>query len=214
MNMLVSGAALLLACTTFAAFELADFRETLVRALSIQARVTGANSASAFLFSDPDSAANTLSALMAAPNILSASIYAPSGAMFASWTREPGGVVPPPDKLPPGQTEWHEFRPNELVLVRALEFQGKTIAAVRIRSDLREINDRLLRYAGIVGAVLVVSLIGAFIFSSIFQKATALPIAQLVETARVVSREKKYSIRAPASSNADEIAVLIEAFNE
>jgi signal transduction histidine kinase len=214
MNMLVSGAALLLACTTFAAFELADFRQTLVRGLSIQARVTGANSASALLFNDPDSATNTLSALIVAPNILSAGIYTQSGVLFASWSRDPGSVVPPPDVLPRGQTEWHEFRSNELVLVRALEFQGKTIATVRIRSDLREINDRLLRYAGIVGAVLVVSLIGALIFSSIFQKATALPIAQLVETARIVSREKKYSIRAPVSSNADEIAVLIEAFNE
>jgi hypothetical protein len=33
MNMLVSGAALLLACTAFAFFELADFRQTLVEAL-------------------------------------------------------------------------------------------------------------------------------------------------------------------------------------
>ena len=56
MNMLVSGAALLLACAVFAAFELAEFRATLVRGLSIQARIVGANSASALLFNDSDSA--------------------------------------------------------------------------------------------------------------------------------------------------------------
>ena len=54
MNMLVSGAALLLACTAFAAYELADFRLTLVRGLSIQAQIVGANSASALLFNDPE----------------------------------------------------------------------------------------------------------------------------------------------------------------
>jgi light-regulated signal transduction histidine kinase (bacteriophytochrome) len=36
----------------------------------------------------------------------------------------------------------------------------------------------------------------------------------LAETARIVSRDKKYSIRAPATPNADEIAELIDAFNE
>ena len=113
-----------------------------------------------------------------------------------------------------GQLEVYRFTPDELVLVRAIEFQGKRIGRVRIRSDLREVNDRLLRYAGIVAAVLLVSLLAAFAFSSIFQKATARPIAQLAETARIVSREKKYSIRAPAARNADEIAVLIDAFNE
>ncbi len=214
MNMLVSGAALLLACSAFAAFELADFRETLKRSLSIQAQIAGANSASALLFNDANSASNTLSALKAAPNILSATIYTPSGSLFATWSRDPGIAVLPLQETLPGQTEAYESTSSELMLVRAIEFQGKRIGTVRIRSDLREVNDRLLRYAGIVAAVLVVSLLAAFVFSSIFQKATVLPIAHLVETARIVSREKKYSIRAPATSNADEIGVLIEAFNE
>ena len=69
MNMLVSGAALLLACTVFAAYELAEFRATLVSNLSIQAHIVGANSASALLFNDPESAENTLSALNGAPHI-------------------------------------------------------------------------------------------------------------------------------------------------
>jgi len=214
MNMLVSGAALLLACTAFAAYELADFRQTLVQGLSIQAQIVGANSASALLFNDPDSARNTLSALKAAPNILSASIYTPSGNAFATYSRDRAGARSPLLGMPAGQLEVYRFTSNELVLVRAIEFQGKRIGIVAIRSDLREVNDRLLRYAGIVAAVLLVSLLAAFAFSSIFQKATARPIAQLAETARIVSREKKYSIRAPAAGNADEIAVLIDAFNE
>jgi signal transduction histidine kinase len=214
MNMLVSGAALLLACVAFAAFELTDFRETMVRGLSIQAQIVGANSASALLFNDQDSARSTLSALQAAPSILSATIYTPSGAPFASWSRVEGSSVAPFAKPPAGQTEAHFFSANELVLIRLIDFQGKRIGTVRIQSDLREVDDRLLRYAGIVAVVLLVSLMAAFAFSSVFQKATARPIAQLAETARIVSREKRYSIRVPVTRNADEIAILIEAFNE
>jgi signal transduction histidine kinase len=214
MNMLVSGAALLLACLAFAVYDMADFRQTLARGLSIQAQIVGANSASALLFNDPDAAATTLSALKAAPNILSASIYTPSGTVFATYSRGGDPRVVPPGRTPSGAKEEHWFTANELILVRAIDFQGKRIGTVGIVSDLGEVNDRLLRYAGIVTAVLLVSLLAAFAFSSIFQKATARPIVQLAETARIVSREKKYSIRAPSTTNADEIAVLIGAFNE
>ena len=214
MNMLVSGAALLLACTAFASYELADFRQTLVRGMSIQAQIAGANSASALLFNDPDSASNTLSALKAAPHIRSAAIYTPTGAQFASWSRDSGGSALPSQQEPAGSTEVYLFQGDTVTLSRVIDFQGKNIGTVRIQSDLGEINDRLLGFAGIVAAVLLVSLLAAFAFSSIFQKATARPIAQLAETARIVSREKKYSVRAPNVSNADEIAVLIEAFNE
>ncbi len=211
--MLVSGAALLLACTALASYELTDFRQRMVRNLFIQAQIAGANSAAALLFNDPDSARTTLSALKVAPNILSAGIYTPAGDIFASWTRDAGASALPRHQNPV-DSELFEFTEDELSLVRVIDFQGKTIGFVRIQSDLRAISNRLLGFAGIVAAVLLISLLAAFAFSSLFQKATARPIAQLAETARMVSREKKYSVRAPNVSNTDEIAVLIEAFNE
>ena len=84
MNMLVSGAALLLACAAFMGYDAVTFRQTIVRNLSTQAQIIGSNSASALLFNDPQSAENTLSALQAAPDILSAVIYAPDGVPLAS----------------------------------------------------------------------------------------------------------------------------------
>jgi PAS domain S-box-containing protein len=213
MNMLVSGIALLLACAAFVVYELADFRATMVQSLSIQAQIAGANSASALLFNDPDSARGTLSALTAAPNILSAGIYTPSGEPFAIWSRGPEDKMSTP-AIPAGQTEFSRFTPSELILMRAIEFQGKRIGTVEIHSDLGEVRDRLVRYARIVGVVLAMSLLAAFLLSSIFQKATARPIVQLAETARIVSRDKQYSVRAPAPAGKDEISVLTGAFNE
>jgi signal transduction histidine kinase len=101
-----------------------------------------------------------------------------------------------------------------LVLVRGIDFQGKRIGTVRIESDLGEINDKLVGFAGIVAAVLLMSLLAAFALSAIFQKTTARPVAQLAETARIVSREKKYSLRAPMTTSAEEIVVLIQSFND
>jgi PAS domain S-box-containing protein len=213
MNMLVSGAALLLACAAFAAYELEDFRATMVRSLSIQAQIVGANSASALLFNDPATARTNLSALDAAPHIRAAGIYTPEGQLFASWVQDPGDNLSAA-AVPAGQTEFSRFTSNELILVRVIEFQGKRIGVVQIDSDLGEVRDRLVRYGGIVAVVLIMSLMAALIFSTIFQRTTARPIAQLAETARIVSREKKYSVRAPSPETQDEIAALIDAFNE
>jgi len=75
LNLLVSGATLLIASSAFVAYELATLSLAMVRNLSIQAQIVGANCASAVLFGDPDSARNTLSALSAAPNIVSVAVY-------------------------------------------------------------------------------------------------------------------------------------------
>jgi len=88
MNMLVSGAALLLACSAFIAYDMVTFKQTMVRNLSTQAQIIGSNSASALLFNDPQAAGTTLSALKAAPDILSAVIYMPDGQPLATYSRD------------------------------------------------------------------------------------------------------------------------------
>jgi len=132
MNVLVSGATLLAASSAFVAYELATLRLEMVRNMSIQARIVGANCASAILFADPDSARNTLSALNAAPNILSVVVYTPAGEPFAVYARDPGEVPETKSALIPGQGESHRFTKSGLVLTRPIVFQGKTVGMVVI----------------------------------------------------------------------------------
>lgn len=99
-------------------------------------------------------------------------------------------------------------------MVQPIVFNGKTVGAVYIRSTARELVARLESYLVILGAILIVSLAVALVVSRIAQRRVSEPLAQLAETARVVSREKNYSVRAPPSRQADEIALLIDSFNE
>jgi PAS domain S-box-containing protein len=214
MNMLVSGAALSLACAAFVAYGLATFRESLVANLSIQAQVVGSNSISALLFNDPGSAEKTLSALQAAPNIEYASIYTPNGQPFAAYWRDQARPAASLPSIPAVQTEIHWFKDRQITVVRPIVFQGKPAGLVCIRSDLRQWTARLQRYAIIVAAVLLVSLMAAWLTSTVIRRAIADPIGRLAETARIVSREKNYSVRAPLTSNHDELAALIATFNE
>lgn len=214
MNVLVSGAALLLACSAFVAYDRIAFRETLVRSLSTQAQIVGFNGVAALEFNDPQSAENTLSALKAAPNIVSASIVAVDGRPFAAYRRERGEQILTPLSIPVGQTEAHELKDGQILLAHSIVFRGKPAGTVYIRSDLREMDDRLKRYAVIAALVMLTSLTAALFVSSIFKRAVAQPIVQLADLARIVSRDKNYSIRAAPSGNRDELAILIGAFNE
>lgn len=214
MNMLVSGTALLLACLAFIAYDTATFRDATVRNLSMQAQIVGSTTASALLFNDPQSAENTLSALKAGRNISSAGIYTPDGLLFASYSRDAGAHIPALPAMTPGETEVHWIRSNEIVLVRSIVFGGKPIGTVYIRSDVEELNQRLKQYAGIAAMVLSACLLAALLFSSIFRRSVAEPIVHLAEVARVVSREKNYSIRAAPIGNRGELTILIDAFNE
>jgi signal transduction histidine kinase/DNA-binding response OmpR family regulator len=215
MNMLVSGTALLLACTAFIAFDMVTFQANMFRNLSAQAQIIGSNTASALLFNDQQSAENTLSALRASPEILSASIYTPDGRPFARYSRDPGSPVQALPVIPPRQAEIHWLKNKEIVLVRSIVFQGKPTAIVFIRSGVEELNRQLERYAGIAATVLLASMMAALLVSSVFRRAVAEPIVRLAETAKIICRDRNYSLRAtPTRGGSGELAILIDAFNE
>jgi signal transduction histidine kinase len=185
----------------------------MARSLSIQAQIVGSNSISALLFNDPQSATKTLSALNASPNIVAAGIYTPDGRPFAGYWRDRGNETTPPPPIPAANTQLH-FRNSQIVVLRAIVFQGKPAGTVYIQSDLRELSDRLRRYMIIVAFVSSVSLLAAMWMSSIFRRIIAEPIVRLAETAGIVSRDKIYSVRAPTTGNHDELDILIGTFNE
>jgi signal transduction histidine kinase/DNA-binding response OmpR family regulator len=80
---------------------------------------------------------------------------------------------------------------------------------------VEELRRRQQRYAGIAAIVLLASLLAALLVSSIFRKAVAEPIVRLAEIAKVVSRDRNYSLRATATrGGSSELSILIDAFNE
>ncbi|HUI84258.1 MAG TPA: ATP-binding protein [Candidatus Binatia bacterium] len=212
MNVLVSGAALLAACVAFFIYDQYSFREALIRSLSAQAQIIGSNSVSALIFNDPHAAEDTLSALRNLPNITAAGIFTADGRLFAHYYRNPGEQLL---NFPEGgaRQESHVFRSDEVYLRQPIIFQGRQLGAVFIRSDLSERTQRLKRYATIAAAVLLLSLLAALLVSSLFRRSVAAPIVQLAETARMVSEDRNYSVRAAPTGKHDEVAVLIEAFN-
>jgi PAS domain S-box-containing protein len=214
MNMLVSGVALLLASVAFFAYDLFTFRANLITNIGIQAQIIGANSVSPLIFNDAESAQTTLSALRASRHIVYAGIYSTHGDFFASFWRAGTPAALPLPALPAGEPQKHWFDHGQFAMLQTIIFHGKPVGIVYIRSDLEAIYSRLKSYTVILIAILSASLFAALGTSRLSQRAISQPILGLAETARRVSRNKDFSVRAPVSGDHDEVALLVGAFNE
>jgi PAS domain S-box-containing protein len=213
-NMLVSAIAVMLACTSFFAYDIYLFRHNAVANLITQSQVIGYNSVSPLIFNDPQSAEKNLSSLQAAPRIVYAAIYTPSGDFFAGYWRDPKSNHQPLPLISSNILPSYLMTEPEFAVVEPIYFQGKKLGTVYIRSDLKSLIDRLWSYLTILGVILVLSLAAALVVSRISQRVISKPIGDLADKARSVSRDKNYAIRANPSSRGDEVSVLISAFNE
>jgi signal transduction histidine kinase/ActR/RegA family two-component response regulator len=207
--LLTSTAALLLACAGFVTFDLLTFRDEIKHnLLGVAKRVADQNTAPLEL-KDP-TYAKVSSIVDDEKNIIAAVIYDKDGEVFAKY-RADGNTrdyAPPPPGI-----EGARFENKVLTLFHSvLSNDGVRIGTVYLESDLRSLYERLKRYAGIVASLFFVSLLFALLLSSRLQRLISGPILHLVATAKTISQEKNYSVRATKTSG-DELGLLIDAFN-
>lgn len=214
LNVLVSGTALLLACTGFFLYDFYNVRSELISNLGIQAQIIGSNSISALVFDDPSAAEKTLSALQAAPHTALVQIRVPDGDTFASYDRGRHDVWPGPATMATNKDELHGIVNGQVFLMRRLVFEGKDIGTVCILADTGALHRRVWNFAILVVVVLLVSLGTAMAVASSTQQSITGPIVQLSNLARVVSLQKNYSVRATPTQGRDEVSGLISTFNQ
>src|SRR6266498_1852835 len=207
--MLTCGVALLLACITFAGYDMITFRQAMVRDLSTLAEIVGNNSTAALDFNDPRSVGEVLSALKAEQNLVAACVYTKDGEIFAMYDNAngPNTFVPPTV-----QRDGHHFSEKSLRLYRRITHEGEFIGTVYLESDLKGLYSRLQRYVVIVACVFLAACSVALFLSSRLQRIISGPILHLVQTARSVADEKNYSMRAVKRSD-DELGMLVDTFN-
>lgn len=209
-----SGLALLFASAAFVAYDRVSFKEALVRRLSGEADIVGLNSSPPLLFDDPSSAARTLAVLKVEPHVAAAAIYDAKGILFASYVRSGPAGAEPPALLPaaPGP-RGHVFEADRLVVTRPIVSDRQTLGTVFLASDLDELNERLLRHGGIVLLVFLASLGVASLVELQAQRTIADPLLRLADTARRVSEQKDFRVRASAPGD-NEIGMLVRTFND
>jgi signal transduction histidine kinase len=214
MNVVVSATVLVLATVAFFSWDVISFRRNLVHNLETSAQIVGTNSVSALLFDDQQSAATTLQALRNSPDVVSAALVTSDGTMFAEYERAAKVPPPPVRALDAGTNDENWISGRHVLLAHRIIFQGKPVGTVYIAAELNETGSRARQYLEIAIGVLLICMAAGLTIGSAARRLVARPIVALAETAREVSRDRDYSVRAASHPDNDEIAVLIDSFNE
>ena len=205
--MLASSTTLILASILFIANDIFAMRKNIEDELKSLVQIVSASSVAAVMFDDNQSAEETLGILSNLPNIKSAAIYTGLGENLASYGEYSEDTL---IEVMPYQVL---FTSGYIEIYNPVELDGQRLGTVYVRSDLGKFKERLNWYLGVVTIVLMCALIVAFLLSRRLQKGIADPIVQLANTARRVSTEKDYSVRASREGEY-EIGDLIDGFNE
>ena len=207
--MLTCGAVLLLACGLLGIYQGYKFSETLVRNTTVLADVLARNTQAALSFQDQSAAQQTLMALQAETNIVSACLYDAKGMRFATYSRD-GVVASFPDHP---MADGSHFEPDGLTVSRPVILNGRRIGTILLQSSLQGLYERMRLFGGFAIFVIVVSGCAAYVLSSRLQRPISRPIRALTETARSISDKKDFTLRVPAHGS-DEVGLLTDALNQ
>ncbi len=207
--MTVSTVAVLLACATFIVFSLILSRRAAVRDGTCLARVIANNCQAALAFDVPDDATKILGALRDTPAVTSAVIYRPGGERFAAYPPNAAADTPPPPDDRPG----HRFARHALLISLPILLDDRPVGVLHIENDLRNVRQALRQQAAATGLALALALGAAYLLSRRLSRVIATPIVTLTETARSVSEDADYAVRAPDTGSDDEVGILTHAFN-
>ncbi|MBX7131625.1 MAG: response regulator [Fimbriimonadaceae bacterium] len=209
LSSIASTVAIIVAMTAFFYFDLAQYRDLMVRDMRTQAEIIGANSGAAVTFGDAAAATEVLRALRAKAVVNRAVIYTPDGKVLADYHRgEAKGDAPVVNPL--GTSE---FRAKSLETWQQIVVEKDPVGTLLIESSLQGWVARRNQYALILLFMVIGAGLVAGLISSRLQRYISKPILDLSNSMEFVRNHQDYSIRVTGTSH-DEVGRLAEGFNQ
>jgi two-component system, sensor histidine kinase and response regulator len=178
------------------------------------ADVVALNSASALMFSDKAAASQSLQALRARQEVEGAKLFDDRGNLFAEYRNTLHSERQPLPWTPESASHVFSamFAPSAQI-VRPVMVDGERVGEVSIVVNLAPLRADLLFQTLISGSGALAAFLIALLVARRLSARVMQPVFELVETSRVVSRHKDFSLRVDKRSE-DELGTLTEAFNE
>lgn len=164
--LLINGIVLLLTCSLFFVYEYTVFRKARVDELSSISRIVGSNASAALAFHDADAAQEILNALQRSPDITAACLYDERGQLFASF---PEGMNKSIFPQVAGSKDF-QFINEGVEGFQPVMLEEKMIGTLFLRGNLDALYERLLVYALLAMAILVLSSFVAYILYKILKR--------------------------------------------
>ncbi len=218
---LVSVVAIIITTVAFTVIGFYNMRESLYQALTDTAVSVGESDIAYVSFGPMEEANAGLHKFLSTnPSIIRACMYTDNVDQKGS---KPAYYFNPSlrDKSCPditGMKEGFSKHDGNIVVVKKLDYNGRYAATILLESDTRELDDYLIKQLIISISVIVLMSIAAYLIALATQGTVSSPLLMLADTARRVTVEEDYSLRAPDANAGvekthNEISMLISTFN-
>ena len=209
---LASAAALLFSASIMLIREWISYRNELVDVTHSQAKLLSANCANALLLNNKKAAMETLATFSGIGNIIFAMLHDKDGEPFAIYVR--AGEKPPPHHIARyNHTYGYRISATQLNYFYPIKVKGEFVGTVHVRSDLSPLYEHVAWGAVTIFAATLLGLGMAMALVMRLHPAITGSIESLVHLMGIVSREKKYDLRAEVDSS-DELGMLAAGFND
>ena len=209
--MTVTAVALLLISIGFVVYEVFTVQQRMRRDAATEGGMVSDLSVAALNHNNIADAEKILATLAYREHVTAAAIYK-GNKLFAQYPGNSNAADFPANPRP-GNYSRIDFKAGNLVAFHEIDASGAPIGSVYIKSDLHEIREQMERYAAFFIWFILATAGITYFLSKRLQKSISDPIVQLAKTARTVSAEKNYSLRAAKQGRA-ELGELTDNFNE
>jgi PAS domain S-box-containing protein len=189
-------------------FELISHRRTMAAEMAAVSQIIGANSTAALTFNDNGAAKEILRALGPRRDIRVACLYDAGGRLFSSFHRSGEHTVCPATPSPDGAA----FGSEGFVQSSPVMLESERVGTLRLVATQVNLWRQMQLFGVVLAVALAVSLVAGLLISSRLQQVVSRPILELASTARRISEQRDYALRAPPGSQ-DEVGVAVAAFN-
>ena len=209
--MTVTSVALLLILVGFVAYELFTFEQRTSHDVITQAQMVGELCTPGLAHHSNSDAQKILFTLAYREHVAAAAIYK-GNSLFARYP-EKSSIDDFPVRPEPGDYSHFDFKTCNLVVFHQIKSGADSIGSVYIRSDSAAFREQMERYAAFFVWFIIATGAMTYFLSKHLQKSISDPIIQLAKTARTVSADKNYALRAPKQGRG-ELGELTDNFNE
>lgn len=215
MCMLVSGMVLVVASVAFMANQALAMRALLAQELIAEAKSIGLSAQAALVFDDRAAANQYLQNLSVVSHLEFARIWDAAGGQFADFARSAvkASYLGSNYEQPSTESRSRKDSWKYLLVSEPVVLDGEFIGHVEVQANLDPVMKELRNSAAVLGGLLLVCFVLAFLISMRLQRKISGQILDLAETMHEVGESKDYSVRVDVTSD-DEIGQLVAGFNE
>ncbi|HCU67286.1 MAG TPA: HAMP domain-containing histidine kinase [Rheinheimera sp.] len=214
--MLICSVTLLASLTISSLQDISFQKRKLVDQLHAYANIVAFNSKASILYDDAEMEDGRLKSFAAVDILHNIHIYKLTAetnqlTFFSSYNRRDVGPHPTQFDKVDELLEPH-FDGDVIELTKAVDFEGKKIGYIYLRASLTELNKYMQNRILFDLLIAIIALLCAFFVSVRLQRRFTKPIEALLAIVQKVTKEKSYSVRAPAAE-IEELHMLGRAIN-